>query len=188
MTEDQTIVKALIERYPFLAPYNVFTGELDEDYDYSYIFPLEIPRGWNKLFLQLCEDIRQPLIDAGCLDSFRLLQVKEKYNRLEVYNSGAPDTVQEIIDKYTEMAQYICVNCGRPAEYETSGYIASYCIECFKDYVRHEKGDWIKFNPTYTFKRWINNAWEEYTISFEDEWNRYLTELKNNKITFRTIV
>ena len=42
MVEDQTIVKALIERYPFLAPYNVFTGELDEDYDYSYIFPLEL--------------------------------------------------------------------------------------------------------------------------------------------------
>jgi hypothetical protein len=26
MTEDQMIVKVLIERYPFLAPYNVFTG------------------------------------------------------------------------------------------------------------------------------------------------------------------
>lgn len=188
MTSDQEVTRALIERYPFLAPRNVFTGELEEDYDYSYIFPLEIPRGWNRLFLQLCEDIRQPLIDADYLDKFSLLQVKEKFNRLEVYHSGAPEGIQEIIDKYNVMAQYVCVNCGRPAEYETSGYIASYCLDCFKDFVRHEKGDWLKFNPTYTVKQWSNGQWEEHTISFEEEWNRYTESLKNKQITFDDIV
>jgi hypothetical protein len=63
MTKEQN--KKLVERYPFLLPRNVFTDELEEDYDYSYIFPLEISPGWFELFLQLCEDIRQPLIDAN---------------------------------------------------------------------------------------------------------------------------
>lgn len=174
MTEEQKRNKELIERYPFLMPRNVWTGEVDEDYDYSYLFDLELPRGWYKLFFQLCEDIRQPLLDADYLDKFRLLQVKEKYNRLEVYNSGAPEGVQEIIDKYTAMAMYVCTVCGKPATYETHGYVASYCDDCFKDYVRYERGEWLKFSPTYTVRQWSDGAWQERTISFEDEWNRYL--------------
>ena len=52
MTNEQ--IKQLVERYPFLLPRNVFTDELEEDYDYSYLFPLEIPQGWFNLFFQLC--------------------------------------------------------------------------------------------------------------------------------------
>lgn len=180
MTQEE--IKKLIERYPFLLPRNVWTDEVDEDYDYSYIFPLEIPEGWYKLFLQLCEDIRQPLIDANYLDKFRLLQVKEKFNRLEVYNQGVPEAasvVQDIIDKYSMMACYICTVCGKPATFETNGYIASYCDDCWKDYVRHDKGEWIKFESEYKVRGWKSGESYEKTISFEDEWNRYLDNITN---------
>lgn len=136
MTKEET--KKLVERYPYLLPYNVWTGKVPEEYDYSYTFPLEIPDGWMKLFLQMCEDIRQPLIDAGRIDDFRFLQVKEKYNHLTVYFNGAPDEVCEIIDKYSTMSRYVCTRCGKPAVYETLGYIASYCEDCWKDVARHK--------------------------------------------------
>ena len=37
--------KALLEKYPWLSPNNVWTGELSEDYDYEYTRADSIPRG-----------------------------------------------------------------------------------------------------------------------------------------------
>lgn len=177
MTIEQN--KKLIERYPYLLPRNVFTDELPEDYDYSYIRGIgEIPPGWEKLFLQMCEDIRQPLIDAGQLETFRFTQIKEKYNRLECYNNGGPDAVHDILDKYSMMASFICTRCGKPATFETNGYIASYCDDCWKDSVRHQPGEWIKFKSTYIVRGWANGGWYERLVSFEDEWNRYIKSLE----------
>ena len=170
-------VKYLVERYPYLIPRNVFTDKVPDGYDYTYIRSAEIPKGWYKLFMQLCEDIRQPLIDANYIDKFRFSQIKEKYNRLECYNFGAPEKVQEIIDKYSHMARYICTICGRPAMYETSDYIASYCRDCWKDFVRHDPGDFIDFKPEYKVTYCRNGKTYEEIISFEDEWNRYINSL-----------
>lgn len=178
MTNEQN--KQLVERYPFLLPRNVFTDELPEDYDYSYINGIgEIPRGWEKLFLQMCEDIRQPLIDAGQLETFRFVQIKEKYNRLECYNNGAPEKVHEIIDKYTMMAGYICTNCGKPATFETSGYIASYCDNCFKDYARHHEGEWIKPSTEYKVHGFEDGKRHTKMVSFKEEWDRYIKSLES---------
>ena len=179
LTQEQQRNKELVERYPYLLPRNVFTDKLPDDYNYAYINGIgEIPPGWEMLFLQLCEDIRQPLIDAGQLEKFRFTQIKEKYNRLECYNYGAPEKVHDIIDKYSVMAGYICTNCGKPATFETNGYIASYCDDCWKDFVRHDKGEWIKFKPYYKVSGWNKeDGHYEKTISFEDEWNRYLKNI-----------
>jgi hypothetical protein len=176
MTREE--IKNLVERYPYLLPRNVWTDKVPEDYDYTYIRGLELPKGWYKLFLQLCEDIRQPLIEAGYLDKFRFSQIKEKYNRMECYNFGAPEAVQDIIDKYSVMAKYVCTVCGKPAVYETSGYIASYCDYCWRDLARHENGDWLRFKPQYKISGWKNGEAYEKTISFEDEWNSYLASLE----------
>lgn len=170
-------VKELVERYPYLLPRNVFTDEVPEDYDYTYIIGLEIPKGWHKLFIQLCEDIRQPLIDAGYLDKFRFSQVKEKYNTLRCYTFGAPEEVVEIIDKYSHMARYICTICGKPAMYETDGYIASYCRDCWKDFVRHDPGEFIECYQKYKVSCYENGEYREKIVSFEDEWNRYLEKI-----------
>jgi hypothetical protein len=183
MTIEQN--KKLVERYPFLLPRNVFTDELSEDYDYSYIWGIgEIPEGWEKLFLQLCEDIRQPLIDANYLDKFRFTQIKEKYNRLECYNNGAPEKVYRIIDKYSVMAGYICTICGKPATFETHGYFASYCDSCFKHNIRPECGEWIKFKTNYVVHGYKNGKSYRKTISFKREWNKYIKSLESEEITF----
>lgn len=169
----------LCERYPYLKPHNAWTGEVCEDYDYTYTVANGLPIGWRCLFLQLCEDIREPLINAGMLDSFYFLQVKEKYNTLRAYCNGAPETVHDIIDKYSVMASYVCTRCGKPATCETQGWIASYCDDCWKDCVRHERIKWIKFKSYYKVNGFKNGEHYEKTISFEDEWNRYLDNCKS---------
>lgn len=177
----QEEVRKLVERYPYLLPRNIWTGEVPDDYDYTYITCLEIPKGWYRLFLQMCEDIRQPLIDAGYFDKFRFRQIKEKYNRLECYNFGAPKEVQDIIDKYSVMAGYVCVQCGRPATCETQGYIASFCDDCWKDYVRHEHVEWIKFKPWFEVTGFSNGERHKKKVYFEREWDRYLGSLGINE-------
>jgi len=183
LTEEQKRNKQLVERYPFLLPRNVWTDKIPENYDYHYIRGIgELPEGWEKLFLQMCEDIRQPLIDADYLDKFRFTQIKEKYNRMECYNNGAPEKVHKILDKYSMMAGYICTVCGKPATFETEGYIASYCDECFKDKARHYPGEWIKFNPSYIVHGYANGKSYRKIISFKREWNRYIKSLESEAI------
>lgn len=108
--------KKLCERYPFLIIRDIWADEIPKDYDYSYIGGIsELPEGWHKLFLQMCEDIRQPLIDADFLDEFRFTQIKEKYGEMRCYNNGGPDKVLEIIDNYEHVSNYVCQHCGKPA-------------------------------------------------------------------------
>ena len=178
MTQEE--IKKLIERHPYLLPRNVWTDKVPEDYDYTYIRgEHEIPDGWSKLFLQMCEDIRQPLIDANYIDKFRFTQIKEKYNRMECYNFGAPEVVHDIIHKYSVISSYVCTRCGKPATYETQGWIASFCDDCLKDMDIYERIERLEFKPYYKVSGFKNGESYEKTISFEDEWNRYLDSIKN---------
>ena len=171
-------VRALVERYPFLIPRNVFTGEIPEDYDYTYIMYLELPKGWHKLFFQLCEDIRQPLIDTNYLDKFRFTQVKEKYNTMRCYHTGAPEEVCRIIEKYEQMAYYVCTNCGKPATCETTGYFASFCDDCRKDLVGHQPVEFIEFRDYFKLTRFTKGVETELEISFKAEWIRYINSME----------
>lgn len=166
--------KALVERYPFLLPRNVWTDKVDEDYDYSYIRGVEIPEGWKLIFLQMCEDIRQPLIDADYLEKFRFSQIKEKYNTMRLYHFGAPEAVDEILGKYETMASYVCTRCGQPATIESQGYIASYCNDCWGKVGKYYRGEPIEFRTSYTISGFKDGEKYTKTVSFKDEWNRYL--------------
>lgn len=180
MTKEE--IKKLVERYPYLKPRNVWTGKVPEDYDYPYIRGIgEIPEGWNKLFLQMCEDIRQPLIDANRLEKFMFWEIKEKYNRLDCYCIDAPEEVREIINKYSVLASFVCTRCGKPAAYQTQGYIASYCQDCwnyFQEYWKnspgHDKFDCVEFTPTIQVSRYDGGVRKKEVISLKKEWDKYL--------------
>ena len=124
----------------------------------------------------MCSDIKPVLEKEGALDDFYFLQVKEKYNRLCCYHNGAPREVEDIISKYEMMASYICTWCGKPATYETRDYIESFCEACYNKLKRHRKAEKIEFRPEYKVTRFQNGVDTEMTISFEDEWSRYLKE------------
>lgn len=131
--------KQLIERYPFLMPRNVWTDKIDEDYDYSYIRGIsELPQGWENLFLQMCEEIRQPLIDNNYLEKFRFSQIKEKYGSGRFYHNGAPEEVNKIIYKYENACGRTCGLCGAPATKISGGWIFPYCDNCAEKYPRNK--------------------------------------------------
>lgn len=178
MNEIQKKNKELCGRMPYLIPRNVFTDKIPNDYDYSYIHAdYELPKGWLKLFLQMCEDIRQPLIDADYLDKFRFSQIKEKYGGMRCYTFGMPsesyDIVHDIISNYEYVSQFVCQNCGKPAKYETQGWIAGYCENCVNDNNIDMDGcELIEFNPVRRAVIFGNgeSRTEEYDVS--DIWNR----------------
>lgn len=167
--------KALCKEMPYLIPRNVFTDKISDEYDYSYIRgDYELPRGWHKLFIQMCKDIRQPLIDAEYLDKFRFSQIKEKYGTMRCYTFGAPKAVQDIIDKYTYISEYVCENCGKPATVRTSGWISSYCDDCARIELEGD-ADNIVFKPVFVILG-RNNDGEEYerAVDCSDEWRRLI--------------
>jgi hypothetical protein len=148
----------------------------DENFEYEYLC-LEIPVGWRKLFLQMCGDIKPLLEQEGVMDDFYFIQVKEKYNELRCYSNGAASSkVEVILQKYEYLSRFVCTECGNPATYETRGYIASYCEDCWKDIVRHEKVDKLEFISTYEVVGFKNGKSYSRIVDVEDEWNRYLKE------------
>ena len=159
--------KEIIAKYPFLQARDL-DGSIDTNSDFPMLF-LEIPNGWYKLFYQMCDDIKDLVPE-----DFYFLQVKEKYNFLRCYSANSTLEVDAIIAKYENMARFVCTICGKPAIFETNGYITSFCDDCWKNLARHEKGTWITFRPYYRVIRCSNKNAEAVQISFEEEWNRYI--------------
>lgn len=169
--------KAVINQYPFLRARNT-KGSLDTDTKWPMIF-LEIPDGWLPLFFQMCNDIKAALEKEGAkaIEDFYFLQVKEKYNQLRCYHTGSK-VIDEIITKYSYISRYVCTVCRKPATFETSDYLASFCDDCGKDKTRHELGEWLEFSDTFTVSGYSNGQHYKKEISVKDEWCRYLRSLE----------
>lgn len=131
MSDTQKEIYEICMKYPFLIP--------DDDFEYEYL-NLEIPVGWKLLFFQMCDDILPLLEKENIIDKFRFVQVKEKYGLMRCYTNGVEsDDVVQQIRKYEKLASVVCVQCGELAEYITTGYILPFCMECWKDHVRHNE-------------------------------------------------
>lgn len=179
---ERQINKKLCEQFPYLVPRNVFTDKIPEDYDYDYIRgEYELPDGWFDLFLQMCEDIKQPLVDANYLEKFRFSQIKEKYGTMRCYVFGAPEEVHNILHKYEYLSQFVCEICGKPAKYVTSGWIGSYCEDCIKNELKPEyinKCETLQFDPIMKIIRYSDDKEEHIEVDCSDEWDRYLKSLE----------
>lgn len=144
--------KELCERYPFLLPRNRFTGEVVEDYDYSYTELDAMDRGWRKAFGErMCEEIRDALIEADYLDEYRVAQIKEKYGELRWYDFGAPQSVHDIIEKYSYISRFICTHCGSIYGKEFSGgWIYTICENCAKNDWGTTRDQWVEATREHT--------------------------------------
>ena len=125
--------KQLCKRYPFLIVRSWKTDEPIKGYEFTYFE--DIPNGWRKVFgKQMCEEIRKVLIKGNYLYDYRVVQIKEKYGALRWYDNGAPDSIyrelQDIINKYEEIAMNTCIWCGRPATKISLGWISPWCDKC----------------------------------------------------------
>ena len=116
--------KKLIEEYPFL--------KIDDNCDtIDYTWLDYMPIGWRIAFgEQLCKEIKEELIKNNELDSYKIIQIKEKFGGLRWYdNSGLPG-MQFIVAKYEALSEKTCINCGKPANWISKGWIIPYCDDC----------------------------------------------------------
>lgn len=141
--------KRLCDRYPFIVPWNLFSGMLITeaqhggyypgnptavpDYDYEYTLLDNMPDGWNQAFGEkMCEEIREALIKDDDLDRWRIVQLKDKYGAMKLYDNGIKQNsrVHDIVRKYENISAWTCIVCGKPATRITTGWIAPFCDDC----------------------------------------------------------
>lgn len=127
--------KKLCKKYPFLIPRYAWTGKVVEDYDYSYTEWDGIPDGWRIAFGDmLLKELGAELKRCNFLDKYRIVEIKEKYGELRLYDNGVPRgcNVWDIIEAYTGLSRNICIECGRPdVAHTTSGWIIPVCKDCY---------------------------------------------------------
>lgn len=176
--------KRLIEYFPFLQPRNVWTDKILEDYDYDYILGVgDLPYGWERLFLLYCKHLKVELDKFNFTDKFRFSQIKEKYGDMRLYNNGYPkdSKCSDLEYIYSHLSTYVCQECGKPAKYESRGWIAQECEE-------HKSDNSVKKNRrSYTVRLihfHISSGKEEIKIPCKQYWDEYIKCLKMNKEKF----
>ena len=125
--------RRLCKRYPFLIPWNRWTGDPIPEWNYEWTEWDDMPTGWRKAFGdQMLEELREALIDDGDLYRWRIVQMKEKYGFLHLYDNGYKkgSRVPEIVSKYALLSEQTCIKCGKPATKITTGWISPYCDDC----------------------------------------------------------
>lgn len=90
-----------------------------------------IPVGWYKAFGKILE---RELKEATANDpEFEIYDIKEKFGELRIYHNG-DRRVDEIVDAFTVISQYTCVDCGKLGVGSTKrGWVFPCCRECYKN-------------------------------------------------------
>ena len=143
--------KELIEKYPFLKPTNVWTGEPIKDYDYSYTYLDDMPKGWKKAFgVSFCEDLMAAMKKSPkyeeILKKYRILQVKEKFGELRWYDNGHTKEMGQVIYIYEHISTRTCITCGKiNVPIYDDGWICPECDECFEERTK-KRMEYLKKN------------------------------------------
>ena len=124
--------KQLIAKYPWLLPRNRWTGEVIEDYDYSYTELDDMPDELRKEMYLCAKEIQQELniMEPYQAADFRIVQIKEKYGSLRFYTNWVTDAINNVIYKYEKLSEHTCISCGAPATKISIGWISPWCDKC----------------------------------------------------------
>lgn len=118
--------KKLIKQFPWLLPRNVWTDKVVDNYDYSYTELDNLPKGWENLAINLCEEIKPILEKVNYVNYFRITQWKEKYGSLCVYYNSVPSIISNeldnIISKYEILSKEKCIVCGKKGKINYNEY------------------------------------------------------------------
>ena len=77
--------KRLVKKWYFLAPRNVWTGQIPKDYNYTWIDWWEFDTGWGKAFgWMFLKELGDAVKESGRKD-FQILNQKEKFGELRTY-------------------------------------------------------------------------------------------------------
>ena len=78
------------------------------------------------------KELKEAAIKDKYLKSLRIMQLKEKWGRCQLYLNKYGDDVLKIINKYENLSWETCIECGKPATHTSIGWISPYCTECAK--------------------------------------------------------
>lgn len=124
--------RKICKEYPFLLIHSYNRDGSEKRISYSHIFLDDMPIGWQKAFgLKMCAELRQALRKADLLESYRVLQVKDKFGELQWNDLGGNEETDKIIAKYKKMSRITCAKCGKKATRISQGRILPYCSKCY---------------------------------------------------------
>jgi hypothetical protein len=115
----------LVERYP-----TWFNTKGDVRYT-GMTLGFQHDDGWFDILWRLCEDL-EPLVtefEAAGGDKFEVLQVKEKFGGLRVYENCRNDAISERIGIAAEESFRTCEICGQAGTLRKDRWIKTLCDE-----------------------------------------------------------
>lgn len=120
--------KLLVEEYPFMQKQDRKGNKLNSTWIDA------IPKGWRiSFYKKFLDELKAELIKYNFLNKYIVAQVKEKYGCFRWYDYGQPlnSKVSDIIIKYENMSEHICIECGKSAKIITiNGYFLPVCKKC----------------------------------------------------------
>lgn len=132
--------KELCERFPFLIPYSIWTGEIIDGYEYEYTILDEMPGGWRTAFgEQMCQEVLDAISINDWKEYYHVVSIKEKYGELVWHGNFTSTQLMDVLEKYTKLSRHTCITCGKPATKISLGWIAPYCDRCAKLYCNNTK-------------------------------------------------
>ena len=112
-----------------------------------------VEKGWNKAFgKQYLKDLKKQLKKDKMLYSWRIMDIKEKWGRFQLYCNYGSKELYNIIDNYEELSWNICIKCGKPVTHTSKGWISPYCEDCVNNskdpsrYIKRNSKEEIEYN------------------------------------------
>lgn len=106
-----------------------------------------MPRGWQKAFGNDMLRMLKKAIRLGKLKHYSVSQVKEKWGELRWYDNDGSEYTDAIISRYTYQSQHTCALCGKPATWNSSGWILPLCETCALEHTNGKKPEDCGYTP-----------------------------------------
>ena len=137
--------KKLCKKYPWLIPWKCWHGNREvygwyKGRKYEYIMWDFWPRGWNKVLgPQLLKELGEAVDRSGFKNDFHVVDGKEKWGRMILDCGPVNDEIMDILSKYEDISQNVCISCGKPAPMINQGWLSPECYDCFKKFWRYRE-------------------------------------------------
>lgn len=140
--EERKKYKAILEKYPFLAPRYVDGKPIEMKEDDDYLLVTCFKNGWDEIFFKICDVIKKAWLtwDENTKNNFWITDIKEKFGEMRIYTTFINDEIDAAIDIGSFLSRYTCMACGaqpkdifgRHKIWLTNGYVMPFCKSCIK--------------------------------------------------------
>jgi len=93
--------------------------------------------GWNSIIYDMSIKLEALImaLPESERESYRAVQVKEKYGTLRCYMSAETDEMQAVIDEAEEKSAVTCEYCGKAGTLRTKGWHFTLCDKCDREWL-----------------------------------------------------